>query len=62
MASAARKRLLRDHTWDVRLPQMLEQAGINVAETFGVGLNPRDNRAEVRPASSSDALRPVVHA
>jgi hypothetical protein len=29
MADAARQRLLRDHTWDVRLQQMFDLAGID---------------------------------
>jgi len=36
MARAARERVCRDHSWQVRVPQLLSKAGINVEAAFGV--------------------------
>ncbi len=58
MAQAAHTRLCRDHTWDVRLVQMIEQAGINATETFGVGSDPNNNHG----ASPSTSPRSLVDA
>jgi len=50
MARAARERLLRDHTWDVRLPEMFALAGVDWGPR-AAGAAPRPPVADPRSAS-----------